>query len=1083
VLIGIIILSFIFMNLPNTTFAEGPVSASNVSQYIKLLSDGNIYNEQHDLVGKISTGTILGISDPIGENVPIKISGEQLYLDKSSISLLDSGFVPSYTQARLDEPIQYINKFSVLEIAEVYSDLECTKVMATLNPNQVFDVIQVLDHSYEISIADQLAYVPFSDKIQLVNDSTNKVTSSSVEVTKSVTNEATVASTPEIVAPTPRAFTTSDHYFKATQNNVSVFVSNSGKLTPIGLLINGQEYPRISDYGDWHKISYGGNEAFVWKPATEPSDGKSIKNIAPSNTAKIGYFRASSNLTVYDNTSGGLVPYAYIQSNVDFPYISDWGDWLQVSVGGRIGFVYKPAVKIDFKPTDRYFKPTEDNVTVFDNSSGKLVPVATLAKGQVYPRLSDYGEWHQISFGNSVGYVWEDATEPANGNVIKDLAPAKSGIAGSFTTLSSTSVYDNSSGTLVPYATLKSNVKYSYISDWGDWFQVSIGGRIGFVYKPAVKIDFKPTDKYFKPTENNVIVYDNSSGKLVPVASLIKGQIYPRLSDYGEWHQISLGNNVGYVWEDATQPANGSVIKNLAPAKTAIAGYFKTMSPISVYDNTSGSLVPYASFSSNVKYSYISDWGDWLQISVGGRIGYIYKPAVKVDFKPTDRYFEPTEDNVPVYDNSSGKLVPVASLNKGQVYPMVSQDGDWLKIKFGRGYGYVWKDATKPTSSSLNPSSSLSNKNFLATDSVQVFADTSGQSPFVTILKGVTYPIIELIGADWIKVDVSGRIGYVNKSVVQIGPVYVATHYNYTFQSLVDKQFNLIPQTDKDYRTFVIASALNVNNSSNPTSGIANDSGWRVRGGPSTSYWAIGTLAFGESVNILGTYVDDKNQKWYEISYDRVWVNASKEDTAYYLNPNNFSRDSSSFFQFLVLSETAGASISEINANILVNKGILSNKGKAFLDAANKYHINELYLISHALLETSNGKSQLANGILVNSVNGVAVPPRVVYNMFGIGAVDSDPNRLGAEKAYQMGWFTPEDAIIGGAKFISDSYVNDPDHLQNTLYEMRWNPASPATHQYASDIGWAYKQVFNISRLYDLIDTYTLIFDIPTFNN
>jgi len=48
---------------------------------------------------------------------------------------------------------------------------------------------------------------------------------------------------------------------------------------------------------------------------------------------------------------------------------------------------------------------------------------------------------------------------------------------------------------------------------------------------------------------------------------------------------------------------------------------------------------------------------------------------------------------------------------------------------------------------------------------------------------------------------------------------------------------------------------------------------------------------------------------------------------------------------------------------------------------------------------------------------------------------------------------------------------------------MRWNPDNPGTHQYATDIGWAVKQVANISRLYDLLDRYTLIFDVPVYLN
>src|SRR5699024_8556005 len=145
-------------------------------------------------------------------------------------------------------------------------------------------------------------------------------------------------------------------------------------------------------------------------------------------------------------------------------------------------------------------------------------------------------------------------------------------------------------------------------------------------------------------------------------------------------------------------------------------------------------------------------------------------------------------------------------------------------------------------------------------------------------------------------------------------------------------------------------------------------------------------------------------------------------------------------------------------------------------------NINELYLISHALLETGRGSSNLARGILVNKVNGKSVTPRVVYNMFGIGAIDSNADKYGSEKAYELGWFTPEAAIIGGAKWISNSYINNPTYQQDTLYKMRWNPKQPGVHQYATDIAWASKQTRTLDTMVLLAQKYDLILNFDILN-
>jgi mannosyl-glycoprotein endo-beta-N-acetylglucosaminidase len=107
----------------------------------------------------------------------------------------------------------------------------------------------------------------------------------------------------------------------------------------------------------------------------------------------------------------------------------------------------------------------------------------------------------------------------------------------------------------------------------------------------------------------------------------------------------------------------------------------------------------------------------------------------------------------------------------------------------------------------------------------------------------------------------------------------------------------------------------------------------------------------------------------------------------------------------------------------------------------------------------------------------------MVYNMYGVGAFDGTVLSSGARYAYNECWFTPEAAIIGGAEFISKGYISAG---QDTLYKMRWNPTAAekygyASHQYATDIGWATKQVKQIYNLYGLLDSYELTIEVPKY--
>ncbi|MCY6960190.1 glucosaminidase domain-containing protein [Clostridium brassicae] len=210
---------------------------------------------------------------------------------------------------------------------------------------------------------------------------------------------------------------------------------------------------------------------------------------------------------------------------------------------------------------------------------------------------------------------------------------------------------------------------------------------------------------------------------------------------------------------------------------------------------------------------------------------------------------------------------------------------------------------------------------------------------------------------------------------------------------------------------------------------------------------------------------------------DNGWNTPSTNLIKYYMNGNNFL-DNYDKYMFLSLNYME-VSVEDLN-NMLKGKGILVGTGAAFLQAAKDSNINPIYLVSHALLETGNGTSALAKGILVSSVDGKPVTPKVVYNMFGVHAFDSNPNKYGSEYAYSQGWFSVDAAIKGGAKFISSGYINSTKYMQNNLYKMKWN-ISVTWHQYATDIGWARKQIANIKTLIESCKSAKPVYEIPKF--
>ncbi|MFF0674816.1 GW dipeptide domain-containing protein [Staphylococcus xylosus] len=207
------------------------------------------------------------------------------------------------------------------------------------------------------------------------------------------------------------------------------------------------------------------------------------------------------------------------------------------------------------------------------------------------------------------------------------------------------------------------------------------------------------------------------------------------------------------------------------------------------------------------------------------------------------------------------------------------------------------------------------------------------------------------------------------------------------------------------------------------------------------------------------------------------WEDATANEIKNAMDSSKLIKDETQKYQFLRLDKTQNIGATDLD-KLLVGKGILEGQGAAFSEAAQTYDINEVYLISHALLETGNGTTKLANGGDVVDGKVVTDGKNKYYNMFGIGAVDSDAVKQGFITAKNNGWNTVKKAIVGGAKFISESYI---DKGQNTLYKMRWNPENPGVHQYATDVAWASHNATRIKGFYDSMDKLGKYFDVDTY--
>ena len=207
------------------------------------------------------------------------------------------------------------------------------------------------------------------------------------------------------------------------------------------------------------------------------------------------------------------------------------------------------------------------------------------------------------------------------------------------------------------------------------------------------------------------------------------------------------------------------------------------------------------------------------------------------------------------------------------------------------------------------------------------------------------------------------------------------------------------------------------------------------------------------------------------------WYCASKQAIEYMMDPRN-SLDDLYIFQFQDLSSSLGER-NEINK--MVERTFLSEPScvDAILYASSKYNISPFHLISRITQE------QGTSGI--GKMNGYIYRGKIVYNLFNINVSGNTELGFlkGAEYAYNQGWFSKEDSIIGGAKYIKEKYFTSG---QNTLYFQKYNVIDSSSlfyHQYMQNIRAANDEGYKIAKLYKSNGTIDSHFEfiIPIYNN
>lgn len=231
-------------------------------------------------------------------------------------------------------------------------------------------------------------------------------------------------------------------------------------------------------------------------------------------------------------------------------------------------------------------------------------------------------------------------------------------------------------------------------------------------------------------------------------------------------------------------------------------------------------------------------------------------------------------------------------------------------------------------------------------------------------------------------------------------------------------------------------------------------------------------------------------------TYDGGWYSAAKPVVEHYMDPRNFL-DENGIYQFMTHSydgttQSADTVAAVIKGSFMQNKnpgGGYSSYASLINDAGKNSGVNPNVLAAMIIQEQGwNGGS----GLITGTYSGY----KGYYNFFNIGAYHGDGMTAiqrglwyakGCDKgetSYSRPWNTPYKAILGGAQFYAEGYVNkNKDSYYSKKFNVYNGLSSVGTYQYMTNVSAATSEGSILKKAYSGNSDHPMTFEIPVFNN
>ncbi|MBQ5696186.1 MAG: SH3 domain-containing protein [Clostridium sp.] len=328
---------------------------------------------------------------------------------------------------------------------------------------------------------------------------------------------------------------------------------------------------------------------------------------------------------------------------------------------------------------------------------------------------------------------------------------------------------------------------------------------------------------------------------------------------------IAISSVVGTVMAIKAIPANATEVNSgLSVASISRGQVINVSSTLRIRKEANTNSAVLGTIRNGYTFDIISKNQGWYQIKYNGITGYVHGDYVKEITASSETSTKGkvynVSTNLRVRSSASANSSVLGYLNNNTEVNIVGTEGDWYKIKYNNGYGYVSK-------SYISVSGNVSNNN-------EVNNNTGGNSSSNVVENNKTGYVYN-VSSGGLRVrkeastssTVLGTL-YSGNSVNIVGESgsWYKIKYNSSY-AYVHKDYiteNKQESTDNSANQGGNTSNNNTSNESINAVGIITNvsSNLRVRKSPSTSATVLGYVLNNQTVNITG-----KEGNWYKINF------------------------------------------------------------------------------------------------------------------------------------------------------------------------------------------------------------------------